>query len=72
MSLRAVIWVSEFKHFSQLIGGHWPSTLAVSVPLMEKDYNPVKQCALFIHLHVPDLFETPLVSAPLVVCQLAR
>ena len=34
MSLRAVIWVLGTECFGQLIGGHQPSTSAVSVPLM--------------------------------------
>ena len=34
-SLWAVVWVSGTKHFSQLLGGHWPSTLAVLVPFIE-------------------------------------
>ena len=55
MNLRAVIWVLGTECFGQLTGGHRPSTLATSVPLMEMEYIPVKQCALFIHLHVPRL-----------------
>ena len=53
MSLRAVIWVLETVQFSQLIGGHQPSTSAVLVPLVEKEYILVKQCALLFHLLVP-------------------
>ena len=34
-SLRAVIWVFGTECFGQLLGGHQPYTLAVSVPLME-------------------------------------
>ena len=55
MSLEAVIWVLGTEHFGQLIGGHRPSTVAILVPLVETEYIPVKQCALFIHLHVPRL-----------------
>ena len=55
MSLEAVIWVLETEHFSQLIGGHQPSTSTLSMPLVEMEYIPVKQCALCIHLHVPRL-----------------
>ena len=54
-SLRAVIWVSGTEHFGQLIGGHRPSTLAILLPLVEMEYIPVKQCALLIHPHVPQL-----------------
>ena len=35
MSLGAVIWVFGTEHFGQLLGGNQPSTLAVSVPLVE-------------------------------------
>ena len=35
--------------------GHRPSTMAISVPLMDQKYIPVELCALFIHPHVPRL-----------------
>ena len=54
-SLGAVIWVSGTEQLSQLLGGHWPPTSAILVPLMEQEYIPVELCALFIHLHVPRL-----------------
>ena len=54
-SLGAVVWVSGTEQLDQLLGGHWPSTLAIVVPLMEQEYIPVELCALFIHLHVPRL-----------------
>ena len=54
-SLGAVIWLSETEWLGQLLKGHQPSTLAISVPLMEQEYIPVELCALFIHLHVPRL-----------------
>ena len=54
-SLGAVIWVSGTEWLGQLLGGHQPSTSAISVPLMEQEYIPVELCALFIHLHVPRL-----------------
>ena len=54
-SLRAVVWVSGTEQLGQFLGGHWPSTLAVWVPLVEQQYIPVEMCALFIHLHVPRL-----------------
>ena len=34
-SLQTVIWVFGTEHFSQLLGGHQPSAMAVSVPLVE-------------------------------------
>ena len=54
-SIGAVIWVSGTEWLGQLLGGHQPSTLPISMPLMEQEYIPVKLCALFIHLHVPRL-----------------
>ena len=54
-SLKAVIWVFGTEHFGQLLGGLQPSATAVLVPLMEKEYIQVEQCALFIHLFVPRL-----------------
>ena len=54
-SLRAVIWVSGTEQLGQLLGGHQPSTPAISVPLVEQEYIPVELCAFFIHLHVPRL-----------------
>ena len=51
-SLRAVVWVFGTEWLHQLLGGHQPSTSAVSVPLMEQEYFQVELCALFIHLHV--------------------
>ena len=54
-SLGAVTWVSGTEQFSLLLGGYCPPTLAISVPLVEQEYIPVKLCALFIHLHVPRL-----------------
>ena len=50
-----VIWVSGTEQLGHLLGGHQPSTLAISVPLVEQEYIPVELCALFIHLHVPRL-----------------
>ena len=54
-SLRAVYWVSGTERLGQLLGGHWPSTLVISVPLLKQEYIPVELCAIFIHLHVPRL-----------------
>ena len=34
-SLRAVIWVFGTEQLGQLLWGHWPSTLALLVPVME-------------------------------------
>ena len=66
--LEAVVWISQTEQLGQLLGGHQPSTLAISVPLIEQEYIPIELCALFIHLHVRSLFGTPLVSMTLVVC----
>ena len=54
-SLRAVVWVFGTERLGQLLGGHRPSTSAMSVPLVEQEYIPVELCALFLHLHVPRL-----------------
>ena len=54
-SLGAVVWVSGNEWLGQLLGGHQPSTSAISVPLMEQEYIPAELCALFIHLHIPRL-----------------
>ena len=54
-SLGTVVWVSGSEWLGQMLGGHWPSTLAISVPLMEQEYIPVELCALFIHLPMPRL-----------------
>ena len=70
-SFGAVDWVSGTEWLGQLLGGHWPSTLAISVPLMKQEYIPVELCALFIHLHVPRLVWDTL-SMILVVSYLAR
>ena len=51
----AVIWDSGTEQLGQLLEGHQPSTLAISVSLMEQKYIPVELCGLFIHLHVPRL-----------------
>ena len=56
-SLGAVIWVSGTEQLGQLLGGHQPSTLAISMPLVEQEYIPVELHALFIHLHVPRLVQ---------------
>ena len=54
-SLGAVVWVSGTEQLS-LSTGHQPSTLAISVPLMEQEYNQEELCTLFIHVHVPRPF----------------
>ena len=54
-SLRAVVCISGTEQLGQLLGGHWPSTSAISVLLVEKEYIPVELCALFIHVNVPRL-----------------
>ena len=60
MSLGAVVWVSGTERLGQLLRSHQPSTLAVSVPLMEQEYNLDELCVLFICLHVPRMFWEPL------------
>ena len=42
------------------------------VPLMEQEYIPEEQCALFIHLHMSQVIWAPLVSVVYIVCLLAR
>ena len=37
----------------QLLRSHQPSTAAISVPLVEQEYNLDELCVLFIYLHVP-------------------
>ena len=60
LSLRAVVWVSGTEWLGQLLRSHLPSTLAISMPLVEQEYILDELCALFIHLHVPRLFGEPL------------
>ena len=67
-SLGTVIWVFGTEWLGHLLAGHQPSTLAVSLSLVEQENIQVELCALFIHLHVPRLVWTPLVSMILVVC----
>ena len=71
MSLGAVIWASGTEWLGQL-SSHWPFTLAILVPLMEKEYIQDELSTLFIHVHAPGLFGNTLVSAFLVVWQLFR
>ena len=66
----AVIWVSGTQPLGLLLS-HWPSTLAISVPLVEQEYTQDELFSLFIHVHAPRLFENTLVSMTLVVWQLA-
>ena len=66
-NLKVVTWVSVTEWLGLLIS-HRPSTLAISVPLMEQEYNQNKLCTLFIHVHVPRPFlGNFLVSMTLVV-----
>ena len=66
-NLRTVIWVSGTEQLGQSIS-HRPSTLAISVPLMEQEYNQNELCTLFIHVHVPrPLLGNFLVNMTLVV-----
>ena len=55
MSLRAVVSVSGTEWLG-LLRSHQPSTLAISVPLMEQEYNQEELHTLFIHVHVPRPF----------------
>ena len=57
MNLRAVIWVSGTEWLGLLIS-HRPSTLAISVPLVEQSITRKNcvLCVLFIHMHVPRPF----------------
>ena len=56
MSLGAVIWVFGTEWWGQLLRSHRPSTLAISVPLLEQEYNLDELCVLLINLHVPRPF----------------
>ena len=69
-SFRAVIWVSGTEWLGLLLS-HPPSTLAISVPLMEEEYIQDEPFTLFIHVHAPRHFGNTLVSMTLVVWQLA-
>ena len=68
-SFGAVIWVSGTERLGLLLS-HWPSTLAISVPLMEQEYIQGELFTLFIHVHAPRLFGNTLVSTTLIVWQL--
>ena len=50
-SFGAVVWVSGTEQLNPLTS-HQPSTLVISVPLVEQEYNQEELCALFIHVHV--------------------
>ena len=50
---------------------HQPSTLAISVPIVEQESIQDELSSLFTHVHVPRLFGNILVSMTLVVWQLA-
>ena len=58
---RAVIWVSGTEWLGLLLS-HWPSTLAILVPLVEQEYIQDELSSLFIHGHAPRLFGNALVS----------
>ena len=70
-SLRTVIWVSGTEWLGPLLS-HQPSTLAISVPLMEQEYILDELCTLFIHVHAPRLFGNTLVSMTLDILELVR
>ena len=59
MSLGDVVWVFRAEQLGQLLRSHQPSTSAISVPLMEQEYNLDELCVLFINLHVPRPFWEP-------------
>ena len=65
-SFGAVIWVSGTEWLGPLLS-HQPSTLAISVPLMEQEYILEELFTLFTHVHAPRLFGNILVSMILVV-----
>ena len=60
----AVVWVSGTECLGLLLS-HQPSTLAISVPLMEQEYIQDKLFSLFIHVYAPRLFGNTLVSTTL-------
>ena len=62
----AVIWVSGTEQFGLLLS-HWPSTLAISVPLIDQEYTQDELSSFFISLHARRLFGSTLVSMTLVV-----
>ena len=51
----AVVWVSGTEWLGLLLS-HWPSTLAISVPLVEQEYIQDDLFSLFIHVHAPKHF----------------
>ena len=65
-SFGSVIWVSGTEHLGPLLS-HQLSTLAISVPVMEHEYNLDELITLFIHVHAPRPFGNTLVSMTLVV-----
>ena len=69
LGFRAVIWVSGTKWLGLLLS-HQPSTPAILVPLMGKEYTQDELSSLFIHVHAPRLFGNTSVSMTLVVWQL--
>ena len=52
----AVIWVSGTACLG--LSSHWPSTPAISVPLVEQEYTQDELFSLFIHVHAPRLLGT--------------
>ena len=56
-SLRAVVWISGIEQLGLLLS-HWPSTLAISVPLVEQEYIQNELFTLFIHVHAPAFLGT--------------
>ena len=60
-SLRAVIWVFRAEHSGDSQRGYQHSVAAITLPLVEQEYILEEKCALFIHLHMPQVVWAPLV-----------
>ena len=61
----AVIRVSGIECLG--LSSHWPSTLDISVPLVEQEYTQDELFSSFVHVHTPRLFGNTLVSVTFVV-----
>ena len=55
MSLRAVIWVFITEQLDQLLRSHPPSTSAISMPIVEQEYNLDELCVCLSTCMCPDL-----------------
>ena len=56
------------EHSCNFESGHQCSVASITVPLMEQEYIPEEQHALFIHLHMSQVIWAPLVSVVYIVC----